>query len=457
MTGDRLAVSRQPYEDPSPLQREIPKSQGRLYDFLLEIVKTWSPEDVLEEFKQLFLYQTNTTSAHLLPTIYQILISNQEQEFRNTLKRSCYILVNNWELARNHQAIQQLVQLFSDPILYKSTVSPNLKRLREWLRNFVGSQDFQELKLFVNRFEKQTKERWSDRYTSYLLVPQYIDLDNSFEQRQAARSLYKKLKERFKFDLAMYTAYSQSAVSREYMPKNPTALGDEVLHLIKRILVKRGFFNYSNLARIFLNQTQNLSYRDFKRSLLVYLTSASDHHPFADRLKNRLAEKLNALYCDHDDKAIDHSLLLRTSNRVIDYLTTEHRQDPSPLFALLIAEANPLLLVIVLLRLIMICGYSRSHLEVRIADLIRFYEKYPEEECQWIIHFMEIFNITLTIYTENIQYNLVAMAKTTMTQAIDSPLETYRIFSQIKNNSFSNADPDLELAALEDERSAFAP
>lgn len=437
-----------------PAQRNVLNAQEKLYKFLLESVQIWSPEDVLAEFKRIFISHTKATDAEMLTALQEILFANQEQEFRNTLKRSCYILVNNWEIARNYLPIQNLIQLFSDPIIEKPTVLPIIKRLREWLRNFVQSQDFQELKLFAARYGDRATAHWSHRYAPYLLVPQYINLDNPFEQRQAARSLYKKLKDQFKFDLAMYTAHSDRLTPATSC-KNPTVLGDEVVHLIKRIVAKRGFFNYSHLARIFLKQTQNLDYQDFKPSLIGYLVFSTEQGEVANTLRKHLSEKLSSLYLHHDNTAIDGSLLLRTANRLIECLTTEDRQEPAPLFILLLSQGASLTLVIVLLKIILICRYARTHLETRIADVIKYYEKYPEEDCQWIIHFLEIFNIAMTIHTENVEYSLVNMTKYYSADATEpTKLENYRIFSQLKQNTLSQNilanEPDLlELAALE--------
>ncbi|NJR65501.1 MAG: hypothetical protein HC772_09580 [Leptolyngbyaceae cyanobacterium CRU_2_3] len=273
MIGDQS-----PTQHPVPLstmpirwQRNIPKAQEAIYQFLLEIVKKCTSEEVLAEFKGLFIHHADTLNSGALPHVFEIVFSNQESEFRNTLKRSCYILINNWDITRNYQAIHHLIELFSDKILYKPTISPTLKRLREWLRNFVTSQDFQELKLFASRYDNTEKLHWTDRYTSYLLVPQYTNLDNSVEQRQAARNLSRKLKEKFKFELAMYTALSQDTRTAQRPLKNPTGLGDEVVVLIKKIVSKRGFFSYPNLASIFLSQINNLRYSQFKNSLLEYL------------------------------------------------------------------------------------------------------------------------------------------------------------------------------------------
>jgi predicted nucleic acid-binding protein len=437
MIGDKL-TKHQPLVQPGRSQRDVLKAQEAIYEFLLGIVKTWSPDDVLQEFRHLFIYHTNSISSNTLPYLYEIVFSNQEQEFRNTIKRSCYILINNWDIARSHQSIQDLIHLFSDPILFRSTISPTLKRLREWLRNFVASSDFQELKLFAARYDDHGKSHWSQRYASYLLVPQYVNLQNPLEQRQAARNLSKQLKEKFKFDLAMYTALSQCAASKARKPANPTGLGDEVLRLIKRIVAKRGFFSYPNLARIFLNQTKSLSYREFKRSLSKYLIFSVEHHELASAIKSQLSEKFSTLYSDHDHEMVNDALLLRTCNRVIEYLTTEDHEKPSSLFVLLLSQGNSLTLVIILLKVILICRYSRTHLEARIADLILHYEDYLEEECQAVIHFFEIFSITMAIYAENTEYNLVHMPNSYSPDHLKADSEAYRIFSQSRQPTLSH-------------------
>ncbi|MBW4661756.1 MAG: hypothetical protein KME15_24055 [Drouetiella hepatica Uher 2000/2452] len=415
----------------------VQKAQEAIYQLLLEVVRTYSPEDILTEFRGLFIHHTDTTSLGALPYLFEIAFSNQESEFRNTLKRSCYILINNWEIKRNYKSIRELIHLFSDTILYKPTISPTLKRLREWLRNFVNSPDFQELKLFAARYEDYEKRHWAERYASYLLVTQYTNLDNPIEQRQAAHHLSRKLKEKFKFDLAMYTALSQcgSGVSRGGRSlKNPTGLGDEALRLIKRVIARRGFFSYPNLANIFLDQSSNLPYFAFKQSLLEYLLFSVENQEITGLLRKHLSETLRNLYTDHNENIADRALLLRTANRLIDSLTLETSESPSPLFGKLLSLGSPIALVMILLKLILICPYARTHLEIRIADLIRYYEKYSEEDCQWVIHFFEVFNVTLTIFTENVEYNLVMMNAATP-ESSRAGAETYRIFSQARQKT----------------------
>lgn len=419
--------------------RNIQQSQEAIYSFLLEVVKKWPPEEVLLEFKRLFVYHVDSVNSDAMQSLYEIVFSNNEEEFRNTLKRACYILINNWDAARNYKPIQELVKTFSDSTLNRHTSSPTLKRLRQWVDNFVKSKDFEELRLFASRYEDHERGPWSSRYTSYLLVPQYIDLSNPIEQREAARALSKQLKDRFKFDLAMYIARAQTSAPAKRTPKNPTVLGDEVLRLIKAIVAKRGPFSYANLANIFVNQIENLTYGEFKQSLRQYLIFSVENREFVESLQTKLADRLDTLYESHEDEVVNNALILRTCNRVIEYLTTENQSDPSQLFVLLLSQGNPVTLVIVLLKIILICKHARTHLESCIAHLIKYYQDCPEDECAWVVNFLEVFNVTFAIHAENVQYNLIKMEVDELQQAPRFDPDKYRIFSQLKS------EPRLEL------------
>ena len=441
------------------LSRNIQQAQDAIYSFLLEIVKKWPPEEVLLEFKRLFIHHVDSVNSDAMQALYEVVFSNNEEEFRNTLKRCCYILVNNWDASRNYKPIQDLIRVFTDPSIHRNTASPTLKRLRLWLNGFVKRGDYEELKLFVSRYDDKERGPWVSRYTSYLLVPQYVDLSNPIEQREAARALSKQLKDRFKFDLAMYIARSQSNTPSTHAPKNPTVLGEEVLRLIKAIVAKRGPFSYANLANIFVNQTQNLPYKEFKQSLQQYLIFSVENQEFVETLRSKLTDKLNKLYESHNDELVTDALMLRTCNRVIEYLTTENQSDPSQLFVLLLSQGNPITLVVALLKIILICKHSRTHLEARIARLIKYYQNYPEDECAWIVNFLEVFNVAFAIHAENVQYNLIKMDadEAQFAPHIFDP-DKYRIFSQLKRDAKTDvltSPPYAALDSTEPEHSDF--
>nr|MDJ0677388.1 hypothetical protein [Calothrix sp. MO_167.B42] len=202
-------------------------------------------------------------------------------------------------------------------------------------------------------------------------------------------------------------------------------------------VIKKGVFSYENIANIFLNQTQNIIFEDFKYSLSKYLIFSIEQPKFIETLQNKLSAKLLPWKEEYNDQQVNSDLILRSCNRIIDFLTTENREEPSALFVLLLSQGHPLTLVIVLLKIILISKNSRNHLEMRIADLIRFYENYPEKECNFFINFLEILNITFAIYSDNVEYNLIPAKSNKYSRNTLNPEfnpDSYHVFSQLKLN-----------------------
>lgn len=415
-------------------RRNIHNAQETIYHFFLKMVVQKSPEEVLLEFKYVFIDPVNIYKSEATQALYSIIFSKQEDEYRKTLKRTCYILLNNWCVSRQHKHIHQLIQLFGDSPRKSYTLSLPLRRIRHWLENFINSKDYQEIKLFSSVYQTEEKSDWSHRYTSYLLAPQYLNTTNSQEQREAARELSRQLKQQFKFELAMYTAHSQSAVGKAMVLKNPTRLGDEALRLIKKIVARRGLFSYANLANIFTNQNQKVSYKIFKESLHRYLiySLGLENETLLTNISQTLGKKIQSVYQNYHTETLNNDLILRTCNQVIDYLTTEDQRQPSSLFIALISHGETLALAMLLIKILLICPNVRAHLEFCIANLIQYYEKYPESECVVVINFLEVFNIVLNIYAEDVRYNLVNIKGDATEAQVFADLDAYRVFSQLK-------------------------
>ncbi|MBC1300188.1 hypothetical protein GNF11_35975, partial [Nostoc sp. UCD122] len=196
----------------------------------------------------------------------------------------------------------------------------------------------------------------ANRYSSYLLIDQSVNKNNPIEQQEAARKLSKQIKEKFKFELAMYIARSQSTVSSTARYKNPSVLGDQALRLIKAIVLKRGVFSHENIAHIFLKQTQNQTLEEFKINLEKYLFLSVGKQESVEAWKQQFIDILSSWKKDYNQEIITKELFLRTCNRVIDYLTIENGKEPSSLFILLISQGHALTLVIILLKIILICN-----------------------------------------------------------------------------------------------------
>ncbi|MFK8183675.1 MAG: hypothetical protein AB8B99_09885 [Phormidesmis sp.] len=425
-------------------------AQQQIYDDLLEAVRKLPPVEALAEFEAIFFGHSNSLEAEVSPFLYKILFADDEAEFRNTLKRACYIYVNNWDLAREGDMLHMLLNLFKQPTLEKTTLSPSLKRLRKWLCDFANSKDFEELELFAaQRMGPIISGNWSQRYAAYQLTAQYVDETNSLEQREAAKTLSRRLKNRFKHDLAMYTAFSQNSSRLNHKYINPTVLGDEVLRLIKAILVRRGQFSYRNVARLFQQQTIEANYADYKDSLLEYLCFSISDPAFLSLIEGELTKKIPQLYPEHDDDTVEPSLNLRTCNRLIDCLTTEDQNMPSMLFARLLAQGNPLNVVVILLKVILISPNSQLYLEARLANLISYYKQFMEAECRAIIQFLEICGVTFAIYSDNVEYNLVQVSPrkksaSTTEVAAATPPDEFRIFSRSFRAAQKRAKQEFE-------------
>ncbi|MEB3829826.1 hypothetical protein [Phormidium sp. CCY1219] len=404
-----------------------------IYNYFLDLVRNDSSQIVVEKFKNLFLYFINDeeSNSEALNALFRVIYENDEEKFHKLLNRCCYILVNNWQSARNYGAIQNLIQVFEDKTLDYETTSMSLERIRAWVKNFSQSQDYKELKLFTSRDDDGP---WSHRYSSYLLTHQYI-FGKSKEQQEAARALSQQIKERFKFDLAMYTARSKSGGGdrTDATPtENPTQLGEDVLRLIKTVVTKRGAFSYINFANIFVNQTEGVSYKAFKQALKKYLIFSVEHQGFVKTLNTQLSAKLNDLNTESESETLTEPLKQNTCQKVIEYLTTENQQEPSLLFVLLLNNGNPLTLAIVLLKIVLICEKSYPHLEACLASLIRYYEERTQSECRWFIYFLEVVRITFAIYADNVEYTVVKLDKPSCNNPSDSDEEEYRIFSFVK-------------------------
>ena len=374
----------------------IESAQDIIYNFLIEIVKQWQPEIVIQEFKHLFIQDNDSISSTPVRAIYEIVFANKIEEFHYTIKRACYILINNWIARRRYKYVQKLVKVFKDPIVQRKSLSPMIDRLRSWIRAFINTKDYQDLELYA-QVKITEQSRLSQRYTSYLLATQNSNIRNPFEHKEAAINRTQQLECRFKFDLAMYMARFES-VSNNQQLKAPTAVGDEVLRIIKIVTAKSDVSSYTNLADTFLKQVRGQSYKEFKQRLQNYLTCYGESQQFISTFSSSLTKKLDSLYEEYDEKRLTDKMLLKTCKKLIDHLTTDNRRKPSHLLASLMSEGHPLTVIVILLKIVLICRPARTHLESCIADLIWYHES--SDECSWMINFIEIYNVMFAIYAD---------------------------------------------------------
>ena len=76
--------------------------------------------------------------------------------------------------------------------------------------------------------------------------------------------------------------------------------------------------------------------------------------------------------------------------------------------------------------------FNSHSLELCFARLIQYYQDQSAADCQWLIDFLEVCQIALTIYGENVQYNLVNMSEKYQEEQLFIDLNNCRVFSQHK-------------------------
>jgi hypothetical protein len=180
-------------------------------------------------------------------------------------------------------------------------------------------------------------------------------------------------------------------------------------------------------------------YNKFKRSFIKYLFYGFEKSDILESLEIYIADYVELLYERHDEEVWTPHLLLRTCNRIIEYLTTETQGKPSRIFSLLAIQGECLTLAVILLKII--CKNSYIHLEASIGYLIQYYENQSESDCQWLITFLETLKLIMTIYAENIRYNLVSIEANQPKVQTSDNFNSYRIFSQVKREQLGIAVP----------------
>lgn len=386
-----------------PVRRNSEESQTAICDFFAEIASSESPQQAIDDFKDLFILKSNQVGKQIEQSLYDLIVLNRREDFFMLLDRCCCILIKQWLVQKQEKYIVVLLNVFKNEKQSYKNIHPTRRKLKQWILGFSESQYFQSLQLFVkcDRHESEAKMEWKNRYTAYLLMAQSFNPDYPREHRDAAKLLAAKFNKKFKFKLALCLAHSNLPNSSQRVNHNPTRLNLRTLGLIQQILVKRKNMNYRGVANIFLKQTEGILYKDFKQSLLKYLLFSLKQSKTSAWLHASISNYLESLYPQYNDRVVDGNLRLRICKRLIAFLLKPDWETSSHPFTLLAKCGNYLTLATLLLKIILICPSSYKHLILCTVALIEEYETQPEAECQWIIGFLETLRVVLTIAHDN--------------------------------------------------------
>lgn len=180
----------------------------------------------------------------------------------------------------------------------------------------------------------------------------------------------------------------------------PDGVESSVLEMMHKIWSPRGTFAPANLANIFIQQTEDLNYADYKSALVRYLWTAIADIKGLDPLKQKIQETLDQLWVDQNKKTVDSSLRLRTCNRLISLVTTQGYPFPSPMFTLLAVQEQYDVFGVILLRLMLLSRPSYQCFADAVGALQDYYAKLKNPRSQWIVCFLDAFQLNISEYLD---------------------------------------------------------
>ena len=375
------------------------ESLTKICDFFKEIAKQESPQQAIDDFKDLFILKNNQVNKQIEQSLYDLIVLNRKEDFLILLDRCCCILIKQWLLKRQEKYIFVLLDLLQNEKKSSKNIHPTRRKLKQWIAGFSESQYFEALQLFLpsDRQNSEVRKSWQSRYKVYLLIAQSFNPDYPREHRDTAKLLATQFNKQFKFQLALCLAHANLPNSPQRIDRNPTRLNLRTLCLIQQITVKRKNPSYQGLANIFLKQTEGVLYKDLKQSFLKYLLFSLKQSQTSIWLQASIANYLDSLYPQYNNKVVDGSLLLRICKRLIGFLLKPDWESSSHPFTFLAKRGNYLTLAMLLLKIILICPSSYKHLIFCTVALIEEYKDQPEPECQWLIGFIETLRVVLTL------------------------------------------------------------
>jgi hypothetical protein len=404
--------------------KQAEQDEQHLYDHFLHLVQSEPPGDLVERFRLLFIDGTAYPNAEVSAALEKITANKSaDQEFRFVLNRCCHILINRWQARPQYQAsIPTLIEVF-EPVAVRSSReygrSRSARRLRELVKDFVGSEQYLALRRLAQVTSQNTEMnplgvplgKLIHRYP-YLYDHCLVAEGSTLEQQQTIRHLKARAERQYEIDLSQFVTYQvrRSQIIRSNLPdvanrilqptKNPTLLSDEELRVAVKLFAgkSQGSDTYRDLAQRFLtHSSQTSSFTSFKDDLYQYITASVDPAYGNRQFNNQLYAQLKASFPESNAHRVNDFLIVRTCSQLLNFLVVESSQKPSHfVFLDLLSNIGPAMATGLLLKIILICRKVKPNLEKRFSILFSHYESSKRENVQWLVQAMEHLNLALS-------------------------------------------------------------
>jgi len=389
-----------------------------LYDFLLESVQKDSPEEIIDNFRRLFIEGRNYGNAKVYSALETLVKSKEiDEKFNFFFNRCCYILVNRWQMTPQMQsAIPQFVSVFENITGPRIGYSPVPLKIKQLVRGFVETDQYLKLQRVATIVSTKTTINNSvgsliKRYP-YLYDHCLLSDDSSQEHRSTVRAIKHQAKKEFEVNISRYVTYKvrMAEISKiEEKPKNiiqpvknPTLLTDKELNRsLKQFVgnVENGH-SYKGLSEDFLAQAPHIqTFKDFKKELYEYLLSAVEPPYGRGQFNKKVTNILQNSLSQYDEERPSEFLVTRTSSQLLNMLVVESSSQPEHyLFIDMITNMGVTKTIGLLLKIVLISHKIKPYLEKKFAILFNHYDSFTSDGVPWLVKALENLQIALSVH-----------------------------------------------------------
>jgi hypothetical protein len=402
-------------------QRQTRDEEQVLYDYWLDRVRMGSPEELIEDFRRLFIEGRSYQEAHIYLALERLVkAKDAEIRFYNFFNRCCHILVNRWQMQPAYQpAIPELVSILENLPPARQGHYGTSNTLRHLVKNFTLSDHYVKLQRLARIINSKYSEKTVtsvgtliNRYP-YLYDHCLLGDESSQEHQQTVRHIKVKTERRFEVNLSRYVTYKVRLAQVTHTPqiteepgriiqpvKNPTLLNDKELNraLKQYVGTIEGNYTYKALSQSFLaNTVYTPTYKDFKNDLYDYLITSVDYGK--GQFNKKLYDILQNTLSQCDQQKPSEFLILRTSSQLLNYLVVESSQKPDHyIFMDMITNMGVTRTMGLLLKLVLMCRKVKPYLDKRFSILFNHYESFSKDGVPWLVKSLENLQVAFSIH-----------------------------------------------------------
>lgn len=347
----------------SPKNEKTPgEIEEEISQYFLFKVEYESAKWMFNEFDSLFILGAKVSNKTMQKYLDQLIELEEEQVFLHTLKRCCFVLLNNWKTIRNYEYCEKLITFLNG--VKNNIVIPKNKidEIRiKWIIKFLKSDDFENMKNFAIGGS-----------------PNFAKHIQSVPSSQIKTNINK----------TEYVSYLSHKYNEKFIEK------------------------YALKAQDFKQKSLGYPYASIKSDLYNYLFDDIETHEIFDLIKEKVYQDIDNYYEDEQDKLWDINLALRTFNKILDKITISKEKSPSTVFMCLITQGNLSLWVNILIKIVLVVPDSTKYLDHCISSLIDYYRQASTFDFDWLINMLSSIKRYTTVEVYSIHKQILKKQKT---------------------------------------------